>query len=293
MQWDHLCTFEAVARRGSLTAAARELRVSQSTVSRQLSRLEELAGSPLFLRETPLRLTDKGQALLVEVQPMRGAARAAQLALEDKHKLSGEVRLTTVGEILRWVLAAELATFYRDYPQLRLQILADNRVSSLAAGEADLALRLARPRSGELIGQRLHCESYGFFAAPGLKLGPQVPWLGLAGSLAQIPEQRFAEKAFAARPPRLLVEDVETLAIAVAQGLGVAILPRGVAAKLPELREITPTQAGALDLGPIPTRDFWLVVHRKQQRLPKVRAVMTWLRGLRAFDSLGSPLARR
>lgn len=285
MQWDLLRTFAAVARLGSLTAAAKALGVSQSTVSRQLSKLEEDAGSPLFLRETPVRLTERGDVLLMAVQPMVDAALAARAALEDLPRLEGEVTLTTVGELLRWVLADELPGFYCAYPGLRLRILADNRVSSLAAGEADLALRMARPERGELVASRLHTERYGFFAAATLMLDARVPWLGLTGSLAHIPEQLHADRAFAARPPRLLVEDIESLARAVAAGLGVAILPRGLAAGLTGLVEVEPGRIGARDLGPIPPRDFWLVVHRAKQRVPKVRAVLQWLRGIAAFQA--------
>lgn len=280
MQWDHLRTFEAVSRLGSLTAAAKALGVSQSTVSRQLGKLEELAGSPLLVRELPLRMTEKGEALLAAIQPMVMASVAALTALEESPSLHGEVTLATVGEVLRWALSRELPSLFRDYPHLRLRILADNRLSSLARGDADLALRLTRPRRGELVGRRLHSESYGFFAAPKLALHNDVAWLGLTGSLAQIPEQRFADVAFEKRPPRLLVEDIETLALAVSQGLGVAILPRSVATRIPDLREVTPKQIGAKNLGPIPDRDFWMVVHRRKQRVPKVRAVMTWLGGL-------------
>ena len=97
----------------------------------------------------------------------------------------------------------------------------------------------------------------------------------------------FARAAFANRPARLLVEDLEALAAATEQGLGVAILPHSVAARLTGLREVLPQQVGALDLGPIPARDLWMVVHRKRQRLPKVRAVMTWLGALPAFNRQG------
>lgn len=285
MQWDLLRTFATVARLGSLTAAAKALGVSQSTVSRQLGKLEEDAGSPLFLRETPVRLTERGDVLLMAVQPMVDAALAARAALEDLPRLEGEVTLTTVGELLRWVLVGELPGFYRAYPSLRLRILADNRVSSLAAGEADVALRMARPERGELVASRLHTERYGFFAAAAVTPGAQVPWLGLTGSLAHIPEQLHADRAFAARPPRLLVEDIESLAMAVAAGLGVAILPRELAAGLTGVVEVEPGQIGARDLGPIPPRDFWLVVHRSKQRVPKVRAVLQWLRGIAAFQA--------
>ena len=108
MEWDLLRTFESVARLGSLTAAARALGVSQSTVSRQINKLEEVAGSPLLLRETPVQPTEKGAALLEAVRPMVDAALTVQSTLEEAPQLHGEVTLTTVGELLRWVLAPAL-----------------------------------------------------------------------------------------------------------------------------------------------------------------------------------------
>jgi DNA-binding transcriptional LysR family regulator len=279
MEWDLLRTFEAVVRLGSLTAAAKSLGVSQSTVSRHLARLEQVAGSPLLLREPPLRLTERGSSLLAAVQPMVDAALAARAALEDTPVLHGEVTLTTVGELARWVLVPRLPEFYRAFPHLHLRILATNRVSSLAAGEADVALRMVRPERGELVARRMFTESYGFFAAASLELHPAVPWLGLTGSLAEIPEQRHAERAFAGRPPRLLIEDVESLGFAVEAGLGVAVLPRGLAARLVEVVEAPVERIGAHGDARIPARDIWMVVHRSKQRVPKIRALMRWLAG--------------
>jgi DNA-binding transcriptional LysR family regulator len=277
MEWDLLRTFEAVARLGGLTTASKALGVSQSTVSRHLASLEQSAGSPLLLRESPLRLTERGASLLAAVQPMVDAALAARSALEDTPELRGEVTLTTVGELVRWELTPRLPQFYRAFPHLRLRILADNRVSSLAAGEADVALRLARPQRGELVARKVRAESYAFFAASSLDLHPEIPWLGLTGSLAGIPEQRHAARAFAARPPRLLVEDVESLGLAVEAGLGVAVLPRGLAARLEGVVEVPPRQIGAQSGDRIPSRDIWMIVHRSKQHVPRVRALMGWL----------------
>ena len=64
LDWDLLRSFEAVARLGSLTAAARALGVSQSTISRQLAKLEQVAGSTLLVRESPVQPTARGLALL-------------------------------------------------------------------------------------------------------------------------------------------------------------------------------------------------------------------------------------
>ncbi len=280
MQWDLLRSFEAVARLGSLTAASRALGVSQSTISRQLARLEEDARSPLLLRESPVRLTERGEALLAAVAPMLDAARAAEVALESSPELHGQVTMTTVGELVRWVLVRRLPEFYAAHPQLRLRILADNHITSLAAGDAEVALRFARPERGELVGRRLRGEQYAYFAARGLALHAEVAWLGLAGSLAQIPEQRHAERAFAGRPARLLVEDVESLGLAVAAGLGVALLPRSLVARLRGVVEVRPELVGAKLAGPPGPRHVWVVVHRARQHVPRVRAVVTWLAGV-------------
>lgn len=277
MHWDHYRTFEAVSRLGSLTLAARSLGVSQSTVSRHLARLEEEAGSPLLLRETPVHLTQRGEALLESILPMVDAAVSARAVLEQAPGVSGTVTLTTVGELLRWVLVKSLPAFCQVYPHLRLRILAGNQITSLAAGEADLAVRVARPERGELVARKLHEESYGYFASGSLATGPEMPWLGLTGSLARIPEQEHAEKAFHTRPARLLVEDVESLGRLAEAGLGVAILPKLYALRLQGLEELTPEAIGAAHTGPLPKRSFWLVVHRSKQHLPKVRAVMEWI----------------
>ncbi len=277
MEWDLLRTFATIARLGSLSAAARTLGVSQSTVSRHLRQLEDAAGSPLILREVPIQLTERGEAVRAALGPMIDAAMAAQSALRDTAELRGQVTVTAVGEIVRWVLTPALPRFYLTHPQLQLRLLADNQVASLAAGDADIAVRMARPMRGDLVTQKVRTETYGYFATATLAPHPAMPWLGLAGSLAHIPEQAHADRAFADRPPRLLVEDVESLGMAVAAGLGVAVLPRALAAHLGSLVELSPAQVGAEHVGPISARSVWMVVHRSKQQVPKIRAVRDWL----------------
>jgi len=277
LQWDHLRTFDAVARRGSMTAGARALGVSQSTVSRHLGALEKEAGSPLLVRESPVRLTQRGISLRNAVAPMVEAALAAQSALEMTPKISGEVTITTVSEIVRWMLTRRLPSFYQSCPGLRLRLLAANQISSLAAGEADIALRFVRPAGPGLVAKKLLTEFYAFFGSSSIDLSPDVPWLGLTGSLAMIPEQRHAERAFASRPARLLVEDVESLGLAVQAGLGVAILPCTFANRLTGVVEVIAEDIGAESSGPVPSRDLWMVVHPSRRDLPRVRAVMDWL----------------
>ncbi len=113
---------------------------------------------------------------------------------------------------------------------------------------------------------------------PGREVSGESPcWLGLAGSVAGIPEQRHAERAFSPRPPRLLVEDLESLGLAVEAGLGVALLPRGLVARLQGVVEVAPRRVGARSSDRLPSRDIWMVVHRSKQHVPRVRALMGWL----------------
>lgn len=280
MEWDLLRTFEAVARHGGLSAAARALGVSQSTVSRQIARLEASAASPLLVRANPVRLTERGAALLAATRPMLGAALAAASALDETPEVAGLVTVTTVGELARWVLVPRLPELFAAHPQLSLRILVDNRLHSLAAGDADIALRMARPARGDLVACALTVEAYGLFAAETLTLGPETPWLGLAGSLAEIPEQRAAAKLFAGRPPRLRVEDVEALGLAVRAGLGVAVLPRRLAERLGVVREVPPAAVGARGRAEVAPRKVWMVLHRARKDLPRIRAVVGWLTGL-------------
>ncbi|MBK7758043.1 MAG: LysR family transcriptional regulator [Deltaproteobacteria bacterium] len=285
LDWSLLCTFEAVARLGSVTAAAKALGVSQSTVSRHLDRLEAEARSPLVTRERPVRLTERGARLLASMGPMVEGALAARSALEDQDELVGEVTISTVAEILRWELSPRLPELLSRHPLLRLRVLTGNSLVSLAAGEADIALRLRRPETGDLLVRRVGQYEHALFLAVDVEAAPGLPWLGLTGSLAGIPEQLHAARAFPDRPPRLLVEDVESLALAVAAGLGVAILPRGLAARVGGLREVGPEEVGAQVHGPVASRALWLVVHRARHKLPRVRAVVRWLLGEEAPDA--------
>ena len=105
-----------------------------------------------------------------------------------------------MGEVVRWVLAPGFARFAKSHPHVRLRILSDNRVSSLAAGEADIAVRLARPTEGDLVVKKLFTERYAYFVERSMRVSPSIAWLGLTGSLAEIPEQRHAV------PPKVAIE---------------------------------------------------------------------------------------
>lgn len=291
MEWNHLRTFEAVIRHGSLSSAATALGVSQSTVSRHIATLEELASSPLLLREVPVIPTSRGEELLEAILPMVESALEAESALTREPEIKGSVRISTVGELVRWVLAPALVDFSQRFPEVQLELRATNRITSLAAGDADIALRLVRPKSGDLVARRVRTETYSLYASNKLALSERTPWLGLTGSLSDIQEQRYANRAFADRPARFLFEDLDALGSAIQDGLGVAVIPRGLAVRLEDVREVTLSEVGGAPLEPMTSRDVWLVVHRSRHKIPRVRVVIDWL--VELFDAVNQAEEKR
>lgn len=274
--WDYFRTFEVVARMGSFKVAARHLGVSQSTVSRHIQHLEETCGEPLMHRTIPLTLTSRGEALKATVEPLARAAQVAESELLDHdNMLSGTVTLATVGEVARWTIVPQLSSLYERAPDVTLCVLTDNSIISLAAGEADISLRLTRPTRGDLVARKVRDISYGLYASEQLAVDDETAWLGLTGSLSSLAEQQWRDRVAGKRPTRFLVEDVEALGLAVQAGQGIAVLPRSLAARLEGMVELDLQQFGVKEA--LPEREVWLVVHGTKQHVPRVRAVIAWL----------------
>ena len=142
--WNDLKYFLAVARNGSTLAAARSLRLSQSTVHRRLEELERKLGHPLVKRHpTGYRLTELG----VE---MRDYAERVESAISDFERrvsawgkeLSGVVRVTCPEALgPRLLRSGLIAKFNARYPALGVEIVMNDKVVDLAKGHVDIAIR--------------------------------------------------------------------------------------------------------------------------------------------------------
>ena len=149
VSWDDVKLFLAVADHGSLTSAARHLRVGQPTVSRRLAELEERLGYPLFDRSVEgAALTSRGERWL---EPARRMAEwAGELLSTAEHadsSPSGLVRITAPPGVAFDFVAPFAGLLQKKYPQLQVQILSRVEYVDLTRREADIALRM-RPPSG-------------------------------------------------------------------------------------------------------------------------------------------------
>ena len=157
MDWDKLRIFHAVADAGSLTHAGEALHLSQSAVSRQIRALEESLNTTLFHRHARgLILTEQGELLFDATSSMVKRLDAAAARIRDtEDEVFGELRVTTTTGFGTLWLAPRLSALYDKYPDLKLDLMLEERVLDLPMREADVAIRMKEPSQADLIRKRL------------------------------------------------------------------------------------------------------------------------------------------
>ena len=166
MDWDKLRIFHAVADAGSLTHAGDTLHLSQSAVSRQIRALEESLNTVLFHRHARgLILTEQGELLFDATKTMNKRIDAAAARIRDsEEEVFGELRVTTTTGIGTIWLAPRLYKLYETYPDLKIDLMMEERVLDLPMREADVAIRMKEPSQEDLIRKRLMFVRIGLYA---------------------------------------------------------------------------------------------------------------------------------
>ncbi len=157
MDWDKLRIFHAVADAGSLTHAGDTLHLSQSAVSRQIRALEESLNTTLFHRHARgLILTEQGELLFDATRSMNKRLEAAAARIRDsEEEVFGELKVTTTTGFGTLWLAPRLSKLYDRYPDLKIDLMLEERVLDLPMREADVAIRMKEPSQADLIRKRL------------------------------------------------------------------------------------------------------------------------------------------
>jgi DNA-binding transcriptional LysR family regulator len=154
---DGMALFVRIVEDGSLSAAARSLRLPKATVSRRLALLEASIGAPLLMRSTrALSLTDTGRRFFDRVQPIVREAEAAQSeARTATTEPSGMLRVTAPVAFGEAIIAPRLMGLLQQYPRIHADLhFSDDRVNIIAEG-FDLAIRMGELVDSELISRRL------------------------------------------------------------------------------------------------------------------------------------------
>jgi len=296
LDWGDLRFFLELERCGSLSRAARTLGVDRTTVARRVSALEAQLGLPLFDRGPQgWSCTGPGR----ELASMASRVEEDVLALARKadaqdRAVGGTVRLTTAAHLSAHLLVPALPALRSRHPGLVLEISADQRIFDLTRREADLALRMGRPRAPGLVMRKLSDVAFGLYASAdyaaqrrGTVSFTRDGFVGFDESLAGVPQERWLAKVGPDRNVVFRSNSTASLLAAVGLGLGVGVLPCFLADADARLRRLE---------GPEPANhELWLLVHGDLRRTPRVRAVIEWVDELvdRARPALSGRHARR
>jgi len=281
--WNDLRYFLAVQRAGTLAAAAGEAGSNATTVGRRIGALEEQVGARLFDR-TPegWLLTQTGRDLLPHAERVEREAAAVERAVVGAdQRAAGSVRLATTEMLATRFIAPKLARFHGSHPEITLDLACGLRTVSLSRREADLCLRLTRPREPDVVARELLRIELSLFvskayaAAAGLPDRPDVSLAGhrvilFADSQAFALENQWLEARLDGGLVALRSDSVSSIYAAALAGAGIALLPTNIADHEPELVRIGATTA------PEP-RTVWQGVHKDLIRNARVRAVMAFL----------------
>ena len=163
-QWDDVRFFLAVARAGSLSAAARVLGVGHVTVGRRITILEKRLGV-ILLHRTPdgFAVTPAGDAVLRQCIAMENAALDLERVAAGRDSLAvGSIRLTATEALAHRVIAPAVVELRKSYPALQVDLSVGVRSLDIARREADLAVRVGRPSGPGLVCRKLGVSAIHF-----------------------------------------------------------------------------------------------------------------------------------
>jgi len=280
--WDDLRYVLAISRGRTLAAAARLLGVDSTTVARRLSAVQETLGTRLYQRlaDGTLRLTTPGERAVLHAERIERELAALGTALAGVGSaISGTVRVTSVPIIVNHILVPAARTLLKRHPGLQLELVADARDLSLTRREADLALRLARPKTGgtRVIARRVGALRYDVYASArhSGRDARNLPWISYDDAMTHLPQARWIAATADRNNEEIAavhVNDSEGMLEAVIAGLGRSLLPCVVADGDMRLRKL-----GARRSPPVLTRELWLLAHSELRRLGRIEAVVDWI----------------
>jgi molybdate transport repressor ModE-like protein len=144
IDWDDVRYFLAVARGGSVRAAAERLGVNHSTVLRRIAQLEERLGAHVFEKlPSGYRLTNTGEEVLEFAEQMEASSNQLETRVFGRDQsVRGLLRVTLAPTLATHLLMPDFADFARLYPEVEMEILSSDEPVNLTNREADVAIRV-------------------------------------------------------------------------------------------------------------------------------------------------------
>lgn len=291
IRFEDMHLFARVADLGSLSAVARERDAPVSQVSRALARIEQSCGARLVHRSTHgLTLTAERQTFLDYCRRITGALDELEGEFaQQSSQPSGWVRVASSSVVAEYLLIPSFESLQQQHPQLRVELVVDDRMADMARDGIDIAIRTGPPLTDTVVARPLGTLARALYATPGYLQAHGVPQQ--PGDLRQHRLITNSAVAFLNHWPFLVDGAPEVLvaeghwrsgstaitARLALQGLGIARLATVVADPLVRQGLLAPVLAHCVDLQPTPIHAITLT---RRHRLPKIQACIdhwaTW-----------------
>ncbi|KPH08792.1 LysR family transcriptional regulator [Rhizobium acidisoli] len=286
--WDFYRAFLTVLQQGSLSAAARELGLTQPTIGRHVDALETAIGAELFTR-SPNGLLPTDAALALKPYAETLAATTAALlrtASGERERVAGTVRVSASEVIAVEVLPGIFGPLQDAYPELQIELSASDAIEDLVNREADIAVRMAEPQQGALVVRRIGDIPLGFHAHR-----RYLERHGIPQTLADLADHRLIGFDRQTAYVRLVTKRYEVPGVdfsyrtdsnlaqlaAIRAGVGIGLCQIGLARDNPDLVHLLP------DAFNIPLAT-WVAMHESLKTSPRCRATFDALvKGLQDY----------
>lgn len=275
MEWGDVQVFLAVARYGSLGAAARSLELTQPTVGRRITALEAETGQALFQRShSGMVLTEEGHSVLSAAERMEEEALAFQRRLAGgERQIAGLLRITASDWFGSYVLGPALGEFSLLHPDVEIELLTDPRIYDLSRREADIAFRITPFESPDIVSRRFVQVDYALYGALGClpeSLDEELRVITMDAAFGGMPDVAWMKTSMPNARAVFRSNSREVQARACAQGVGLAVLPVKLAEHFPNLAGIAVAEQP-------PSRQTWVGYHQDLRRLRRLRELLGYL----------------
>ena len=283
IRFEDMHLFARMADLGSLSAVARERDAPVSQVSRTLARIEQACGARLVHRSTHgLTLTAEGQTFVDYCRRITGTLDELEGEFaQHRGQPAGWVRVACSSVVAEHLLIPSFDSLQQQHPQLRVELVVDDRMADMARDGIDIAIRTGAPPTDTVVARPLGTLARALYATPGYLQAHGVP--RQPGELRQ--HRLIANSAVAFLnhwpfrvdgAPQVVVAEghwrsgsTAITARLALQGLGIARLATVVAEPLVRQGLLAPVLADCVDLQPTPIHAITLT---RRHRLPKIQA---------------------
>ena len=261
MDWDKLKIFHTVAEAGSFTNASTILNLSQSAISRQIQSLEKDLKINLFERHARgLVLTSNGEYLFKTANDVISKLKEVESNLsEEKNQIKGKLIVTTVVSFGTTWLTPRIKEFMDLHPEIEIELIFNDKELDLATRQADVAIRMRRPKQLNLIQKKFVNFNYHIYGS-----NEYLQKNGYPKNLKDLDKHKFitygkgapspvynpdwvlkvGSKEGKKRKSLMKVNSVYGLLLAVQSGVGLAALPDYITYNVSGITKVLPDETG-------------------------------------------------